>query len=250
MNLEIIIVNYNLKQQTEILLNQLQRQTDTDFKITLIDQASTEAGTEEFLNKWEPFVNLIKNSTNESLNQVWNNNIKNSHCEIITLLNNDVEVTRNYVKHTKEAFETKSNLGCVIHATNNHRHSRDYSNLDLVVEVGLAIKQGWEFSIKKDWWVENPIPECLHLYFGDDYIFDRLYTERQPIGIIISSPILHHHSLTEKKNIHLKNNNKKIFENDKHQFIEVLKMKHFLKNDFKYSRLNFAPGCVLKEIVK
>lgn len=237
MNLEIIIVNYNLKEQTNILLNQLINQTFKDFSIILIDQASTEEGTDLFLDNWSNKIKVIKNQTNVPLNHLWNEFVKNSDSDLITLINNDIEIPKNYVKDTLETFKFQPDIVCAIHATNNPKYSEVKNKLEYVLKEKYDIKQGWEFTIKKDWLNDKPIPKNLNLYCGDDFIFNRIYEEKRKIAIITSSPIVHHCSLTEKKYDDVKLKNKMLFDADKDNFLK-LGFKHFLRNDFEFSKLH------------
>lgn len=193
----VVIVNLNCGEDTEKLLNDLEKQTNKNFEIWLVDQASTEEKSINLLKKCKEYPSvkrIIKNDINRPLNHIWNESSKEVSTELITLLNNDIRITNTYIDHTLKSFERNA-VDIVIHPTNN-KYFLKSTSFNLKILQGMPIKHGWEMTFKKEWFNKSPIPLELHFYCGDDWIFERIYNEKKKIGYALSSPILHNTSTT------------------------------------------------------
>jgi hypothetical protein len=194
--ISICIVNLNCLQDTKELIWDLNRQSFSNFTVTLYDQNSTEKGTTEFYqslrkNKYT----VIQNGENKPLNHIWNEFAEKCETKYMSYLNNDIRITRNYIEDTIFVLAKDTRVGIVVHATNNRKFSSAQSPTKYTLDSS-RIKQGWEFSIAKEHWA--PIPKPLKFYCGDDIIFDNIQSKQLKVGIVTSSPVIHKLSRTRK----------------------------------------------------
>ena len=158
--LAVIVVNRNCLKYTKSLMKDLSLQSNRNFDLVLIDNASTETGTSEFINlllKNTPHT-IIKNPNNESLNKIWNRYANQKQYKYVSFLNNDIEIPSNFIDDTLSIFKREGNVSCVIHATNHTEHQTVKTNLDYrVLPLSLQERQGWDLTIKTKTW--EPIPE-------------------------------------------------------------------------------------------
>tara|TARA_R110000803_G_scaffold46648_3_gene97814 strand:+ start:1603 stop:2403 length:801 start_codon:yes stop_codon:yes gene_type:complete len=197
--LAVIVVNRNCLKYTKSLMKDLSLQSNRNFDLVLIDNASTEAGTSEFINlllKNTPHT-IIKNPNNESLNKIWNRYANQKQYKYVSFLNNDIEIPANFIDDTLSIFKREGNVSCVIHATNHTEHQTVKTNLDYrVLPLSLQVRQGWDLTIKTETW--EPIPETLQFYCGDDFIYEMMRRKGLNVAVALSSPVIHYQGMTRK----------------------------------------------------
>lgn len=195
--LSILVVNYNNLDYTRRCMHDLLFQKFQDFGIWLIDQGSTEEGTEDFLKQMEIYgVKVVRNSTNIYLNHVWNYFYGNCNSEYLCFLNNDVRLTNNYVGDTIKLLDNIQEVGIAIHVTNNLDYTQSKPHLMYEI-LRPRYFQGWEFTIKRSLYI--PIPDVLKIFGGDDFLFAHINKLNYETGLIYSSPILHEKEATRNK---------------------------------------------------
>lgn len=228
LSLHILIVNLNNLEFTRSCINDLLNQDTKDFKITLIDQNSSETGTQEFLNTLNSKgINVVLNVSNRPLNHVWNEFAANSTEDLLCFLNNDVVINSNFVSHLIEVFQCEPTVGIAVHSTNHPSFSAIHDKLIYRVVEPFKFMQGWDFTIRRD--LYKPVPESIKIYCGDDYIFHNVYEQGYNLAYILSSPM-----------IHLEGQSKKFMSTSGIEDIEEFKrlgFEHYLKVNFKYSRI-------------
>jgi glycosyltransferase involved in cell wall biosynthesis len=193
-----LIVNFNCLNYTKALINDLLAQSYQDFDVILVDQHSSEEGTEDFLNEYAAHskFTVIENNYNRPLNHIWNEFVKTCKGEYCSFLNNDITITPNFLSDTLEIFSNENDVSCVIHPT-NHPHWNVYTPNKLNYKVlDKRTRQGWDFSFRKSDWVN--IPEILDFYCGDDFIFENIYLRNKKVAMALSSPVIHWLSQTRK----------------------------------------------------
>ena len=196
--ISVLVVNLNNLEFTKNCINDLLGQ-DTKSYITLIDQNSSEEGTVEYLDfiSSTTDINVIKNGENFPLNHLWNWFTKISETPYICLLNNDVRLSPNFLSSAIGVFEKEPGVGFVNHATNNNEYSEWSEDLQYVI-IDSPYRQGWDPIFRKECYSE--IPQDLHFFFGDDYIYSKLYESGMKGAYVLNSPILHfERSTTEEK---------------------------------------------------
>ena len=195
----ILIVNYNCLADTKELFSDLNCQDYTDYHIYFYDQNSSEPGTEEFIESLDQYADctVTRHDINRPLNHIWNEFAMGAPDETkyITFLNNDIRIPSNYLTDTVEVLNKNERLGAAVHATNNRMFSTASSPTKYLMENGL-VKQGWEFTLRKNDWEE--IPSQLKFYCGDDFVFGQLWKKGLKTGVITSSPVIHKLSKTRK----------------------------------------------------
>jgi glycosyltransferase involved in cell wall biosynthesis len=197
--LAVVIVNRNCLNHTKNLMKDLSMQTNRNFDIFLIDNASTERGTEEFLKQIENNTphKVIRNHRNISLNKIWNSYAHNSSYEFISFLNNDILIPTNFIDDTLNILQREKLVTCVIHATNHPSYSVAKKNLDYVVlDSNLRVRQGWDFTVRTCNWIN--IPDILQFYCGDDFIYEMIKRKNLKVAVALSSPIIHYQGQTRK----------------------------------------------------
>ncbi len=233
----VVIVNLNCGDDTENLLNDLDRQTNKNFDIWLFDQGSTERRSIELIEKWKHHLlvkKIVKNDFNKPLNHIWNESTAEAQTKFMSLLNNDIRVTNTYIDHTLLAMENDL-IKIAIHPTNN-KYFLKSTKLNVKIMNNLLIKHGWEMTFRRDWFNLKPIPSELHFYCGDDWIFERIFSENGKIGYILSAPILHHTSKTLHHNGHIING-ELLLRRDVNIYTQNLHKRIFLKANDDFSNI-------------
>ena len=203
-NISILIINLNTLEYTKQCVEDLLLQ-DVPFNLTIIDQNSTEEGTWDYLNLlFDNHLNglfygkinvlsVYNTGYNKPVNQVWNDFVKESNTEFICLLNNDVRLSPNFLSSSISVMDLEPSVGFVNHVTNNKNYSSWDKNLEYVI-METPYRQGWDLFFRKSNY--NEIPNNLIFYFGDDYIYSKLYSSGFKGAYILNSPIIHFLSST------------------------------------------------------
>lgn len=105
----IVIPNYNGIKFIENCLKSLEIQSYKEFKITVIDNASTDGSNEVIRQKYSN-VNLIELDKNYGFCKAVNDGIRNSDAEFVILLNNDTEVDEYFVEELLKAINKSDKI--------------------------------------------------------------------------------------------------------------------------------------------
>lgn len=191
--ISVLVVNLNNLELTKDCINDLMIQ-DIEFDLTIVDQNSTELETNNFLDTVESLSNpvksvqVIKNDYNKSLSLIWNEFVENCKNEFACLLNNDTRLCPNFLSSAIEVFRNEPEVGFVNHVTNNSKYKTFSNDLQYVV-IDKPYRQGWDPIFRKSCY--SVIPEQLAFFYGDDYIYSKLYSSGMKGAYIINSPIVH-----------------------------------------------------------
>jgi GT2 family glycosyltransferase len=208
--ISVLVVNLNNLEFTRNCLNDLIQQ-DIPFNLRLVDQNSTEQGTQEFFHEFFKrhteygefygkisFLETINTGYNRPLNHLWNDFVHESSTPFCCILNNDVRVVPNFLSSAIKVLQKETNVGFVNHTTNSEKFSTWSNILDYDV-IETPYRQGWDFIFRKECY--NKIPEELTFFYGDDYIYSKLYSSGKKGAYVLNSPMLHfERSTTEEKN--------------------------------------------------
>lgn len=197
--IDVIVVNLNCLEHTKNLINDLRRQTYTDFNLTILDQNSIEDGTIEWLDEvlasdLNPHV--IRHTKNVSLNLLWNLYVSTSEAHAVCLLNNDIRIPANFLQDVSDIFMAEPTVGAVMHPTNHPDHAAALPLTEYEILERGEYRQGWDICIRPSAW--TMIPEQLTFYCGDDFVFQNMYDKGFDAAIAISSPIIHYLGQTRK----------------------------------------------------
>jgi GT2 family glycosyltransferase len=197
MNIRILVVNLNNKEYTKNCINNLLSQTYENFKLTIVDQNSSEEGTQEFLETLtDSRIEIVRNKENRPLNHVWNWFHQTYTDEILCFLNNDVIITDNFISDTIEVFLKELNVGIVVHSTNHESYTVKKTSTEYTIVERGRYMQGWDYSIRRN--LFTTIPEQLKTYCGDDFIFHNLYKQGYDVAYVTSSPMIHFEGQSKK----------------------------------------------------
>lgn len=108
----VIIANWNGKEYLQLCLASLKRCTYKSLEVIVVDNASSD-GSLGLLSKDFPWVKVIKNKTNEGFSKANNRGVKVCSGEYVLFLNNDVEVTQDFLEPLVELIESDNKIACV-----------------------------------------------------------------------------------------------------------------------------------------
>jgi GT2 family glycosyltransferase len=109
LKVSVIVVNWNRRELLRACLKSLALQTETDFEITVVDNASMD-GSPEMVEQY-PAVRLIRNRENRGFCAANNQGIQASRAEFIALLNNYAEAEPGWIEALLEVFEGRPDCG-------------------------------------------------------------------------------------------------------------------------------------------
>ena len=109
MKVTIVIPNYNGKHFMEPCLTSLKRQTCQDFKIVVVDNASSD-GSLEYMNEQYPDIKVIPLQKNYGFSKAVNVGIHYADTPYVLLLNNDTTVDPHFVEEMIKAIEKSDKI--------------------------------------------------------------------------------------------------------------------------------------------
>jgi len=186
-NISVLVVNLNNLQFTKDCISDLLSQ-DCNFNLTIIDQNSYEEGTKEYFESLPSNIEFIQNEINTPLNNLWNWFVIKSNTPYICLLNNDVRVAPNFLSSAIQVFEKEQNIGFINHVSNNKDY-QEWSNELKYKVIESPYRQGWDLIFRKECY--NQIPNELSFFYGDDYIYSKLYSSGMKGAYVLNSPMIH-----------------------------------------------------------
>jgi GT2 family glycosyltransferase/glycosyltransferase involved in cell wall biosynthesis len=116
----IIILTYNQWEYTEKCLRSIERNTRERCEIIVVDNGSSDGTTAHLQNlaRGKTQYKLIVNPKNEGFAKGCNQGIREAKGEFLSLLNNDVLVTENWLSGLRECLDSASQIGIVGPMTN------------------------------------------------------------------------------------------------------------------------------------
>ncbi|MBA4743977.1 MAG: glycosyltransferase family 2 protein [Muricauda sp.] len=102
MKIAVVILNWNGEALLERFLPSVMEYSE-GADIYVVDNASTD-GSVDFLKQHYPTIGIVQNAWNGGFAKGYNDGLKNIEADVFCLLNSDVEVTPNWLKPIKEAF--------------------------------------------------------------------------------------------------------------------------------------------------
>jgi len=195
----VLVVNLNNLDFTRDCISDLISQ-DVDFDLCLIDQNSSEPGTRKYLAELEisskqriKNLEIIQNEDNQPLNHLWNDFVERYDNEFLCILNNDVRVAPNFLSSSLQVFQSEPSVGFVNHVTNNSNFTEWSHDLDYKI-IDSPYRQGWDFTFRRESYFR--IPDSLKFFYGDDYIYSKLYSSGMKGAYILNSPMIHYERST------------------------------------------------------
>ena len=130
MKLAIVILNWNGQKLLEQFLPSVIKYSKEAI-IYIADNASTDDSI-DFLKDEHPSINIIQNKNNGGYAKGYNDALKNIEADVFCLLNNDVEVTKNWLTPIIETFNDKAHTAII------QPKLLDYKNKDYFEYAGAA----------------------------------------------------------------------------------------------------------------
>jgi len=109
--IEVLILNFNGKHHLKTCLESVLRTNYPDFSLVVVDNGSTD-GSVDFVKQNFPNVKIISHGKNLGFAAGYNRAIEMTTAPYFSLLNNDVEVTSNWLRELSK-FATKPNVAAV-----------------------------------------------------------------------------------------------------------------------------------------
>jgi len=110
--LTVAIATYNGRQLLEVVLQSLRGQSFEDFRVVVVDDASSDDTAEWMAAHW-PDVELVVHSRNRGVTAALNTCLKaGADSELVALLNNDVELRRDCLAELVAALDEHPEAGC------------------------------------------------------------------------------------------------------------------------------------------
>ncbi|MGF0017798.1 glycosyltransferase family 2 protein [Sporofaciens sp. SGI.106] len=142
MEVTIIIPNYNGKHFMEPCLESLTHQTCSDFRILVVDNASTD-GTLAYMEENYPEIEVIALDQNYGFSKAVNIGIQNSTTPYVLLLNNDTTVDPHFVEEMVKAIKSSKRIFSVSSKMIQMYHPELIDSAgDLYTLVGWGICRG------------------------------------------------------------------------------------------------------------
>ena len=142
MEVTIIIPNYNGKHFMEPCLESLTHQTCSDFRILVVDNASTD-GTLAYMEENYPEIEVIALDQNYGFSKAVNIGIQNSTTPSVLLLNNDTTVDPHFVEEMVKAIKSSKRIFSVSSKMIQMYHPELIDSAgDLYTLVGWGICRG------------------------------------------------------------------------------------------------------------
>ena len=147
MKVTIIIPNYNGKHFMEPCLKSLAEQTCKDFKILVVDNASTD-GSVEYMKEEYPEIETLVLDQNYGFSKAVNVGIRHADTPYVLLLNNDTTVDPHFVREMIRAIERSRYIFSVSSKMIQMYHPEQIDSAgDLYTVIGWGICRGAGRSI-------------------------------------------------------------------------------------------------------
>ena len=213
MNLSIITINYNSSENTIKLLESLKTQTDSDFRIIVVDNNSDPGQKLLLKNRIAEIGNLTFIESSENLGFSGGNNAGirralQEETEWVVLLNNDTIVEESFIEKLKIALENKIGVAGIamneggqisyagkiawLKPTLSHIHQNPGDVNHYIIGGGLAIQREVLDNV-------GLLDENYFLYFEDADWTLRVRQAGYPITFLTDLSIQHSVSASTKK---------------------------------------------------
>lgn len=157
-NVSIIIPTYNEKDLLKRNLPYLLKAVRASDEIIVVDDGSTD-GSAEFIKNNYPHIRLVSLQENQGFSIACNCGIRESGNNLVYLLNNDVEVTQNFIEPLLNHFQ-KDNIFAV--------KSREITPSSEVIDFDILIYVDFKFGI---FWYRYekvpPLKNAVSILFAD-----------------------------------------------------------------------------------
>jgi len=130
----IIIISYNGIKFNVDCINSVLKQSYQDFEIVFVDNNSTDGSLEQVEKEFKKEIKnnkikIVKSKNNVGFTGGNNLGVKNSKGKYISLLNNDTNVNKDWLKHLVKAIEINDNIGLVSSLVLNYGNEQNIKDM-------------------------------------------------------------------------------------------------------------------------
>jgi SAM-dependent methyltransferase len=156
------------KKWLKSILSDIQNNTVWPDEILVIDNSN--AGVGESVCEKFPLlpIRYLSQETNLGVNASWNLGAAEAKTELVSILNDDLELPSGFFESTIRTFESVQAVGLVAPQT-GIAANRVYSSPDEPFLTILPQREGWAFTMRKS--LYKPIPDSLVTFCGDDFLY-------------------------------------------------------------------------------
>lgn len=195
----VIIPFINLSNLTNGLLDCISNNEVKPDEIILIDNGSTEDIDKLVVKTHSDLpIRHIRLEENIGVNPAWNLGVKESKGDIISILNNDILISKYFFRFITDAMNDDT-IGMVVpvSSTKDKNIINELTEYELPVFEDMTSRQGWAMTLRKDIYDKiGGIPETIRIYSGDNYLFDACIWLGYKCYYITNSKIYHHQHST------------------------------------------------------
>jgi GT2 family glycosyltransferase len=139
----IVIVNYNGHRWLKLCIPSLIKTEYSEFEIIIVDNGSTDQSVEYLKNIWQSYIKIILLRENLGFAEGCNIGIRQAKGDIIALLNNDMEVDKNWLKAAAQALLSNRTAAAVQSKIMQHDDKEKIYCAGLAVDkFGLCLSVG------------------------------------------------------------------------------------------------------------
>lgn len=109
----IVIVNYNGHKWLKLCIPSLIKTEYSEFEIIIVDNGSTDESIEYLKNSWESYIKIVQLRENSGFAEGCNIGIRQAKGDIIALINNDMEVDKDWLKAAVQALLSNRTVAAV-----------------------------------------------------------------------------------------------------------------------------------------
>src|SRR5215213_1411108 len=129
----IVILNYNGYKWLKLYIPSWIKTNYSEFEIIIVDNGSTDQSIEYLRNNWQHCIKIIELRENLGFAEGCNIGIREAKGDIIALLNNDMEVDKDWLRAAVEALLSDERVGAV------QSKIMQYDNKEKIYCAGLSI---------------------------------------------------------------------------------------------------------------
>lgn len=206
MEIDVIMPVCGQRKFTEQILRQITENTVKPRAIYLIDNANELSDLVQIFARHLKIVYLPQEQ-NIGVNCSWNIGIQMSKSPILSILNNDLDISKYFFEYIKYAFQLDEKAGIVCPTTIEEplkgREIKPPKPKFVLTTPDRKRREGWAFSIKRDLAMKAwPIPKWLFTFFGDDYLFQAV--RRLGFKVLwINNNLIHHYKNQTLKHVEI-----------------------------------------------
>jgi GT2 family glycosyltransferase len=196
--ISVIVPVFNQIFLTDSLLSYISTNLVKPLEVILVDNNSTE-NIASLVPKYKDLnIVYLRQRKNWGVNNAWNIGIQVAKGDLISILNNDIIISKFFFKYIQKVMDDNPNVGICYPATIGKKYHILQADKEPEIVLELSgYREGWAFTIRTNIARDcYPIPSELRMFYGDDYLFE--YTRKRKFGVVrmLTNTIYHYKSVT------------------------------------------------------